>query len=764
MSSISHRARLAAIALLSSLLVVCPPAAAQPPAAAGAITGVVATQSGTIRLGGAELGVRDGEGRVVASVFSDGDGAFRVADLRPGKYTIAVALEGFAGATIAASVAAGRTTSVAIDLTIAALTDTVTVVAPDTVVSSAETLSASESITATEVERLSPGGGLTGALRLLASVIQVPGGLSIKGGRPTQAGMQIGSTTLADPVLGETHLTLPDDAIESVRVLPNPYAVEYGRFSSGLVVIQTRRAGDEWRVRLNNFDPTFRTKRLEDYKITGIATFGPRLEFGGPIVKDRLFLEEAAQYRYSADDVPSRPETELRTSQWFSSFTRVDATVSPRESFVATAAIFPSVTHMASLGTFVPPDATVDTHDHVTHGALTARTLWSGSVAGESTVQVYSYSTTLTGQGTAPMQLWPDTTLGNYYNTQTRTPSTLQAIETISATADGGATGLHLFKFGVDVLRSSFTATSVSRPILVMRADGTLARRIDFDGPSAQDVQSTDVALFAQDRVQPSPHWYAEYGVRLDRDGIIGRWNATPRVGAALLLNEEGTSVLRGGYGFFYERTPSAAGAFDQFETEIDSRFAADGVTMLGPSVAFPHVTAGGLRTARSATWDLSYDVRLARHWRAEASLITRDADHELVVDSVQNGAAGLWLMESTGHSDFRSAEVSLRYSRSAAVDVKATYTRSSAAGDLNSFANFFDTMMSPIITPNAFGPASTDVPNRLFARGHWLLSPRWQMIGIVDWRSGLPYSIVDADRDVVGARNALRMPSYMRL
>ena len=95
------------------------------------------------------------------------------------------------------------------------------------------------------------------------------------------------------------HFTLPDGAIDSVSVLPNPYAVEYGRFSSGLVVIQTRRAGDEWKVRLNNLDPTFRSKRHQDlYNINGISGWGPRLELGGPIVKNKVFLEQSAQYRY----------------------------------------------------------------------------------------------------------------------------------------------------------------------------------------------------------------------------------------------------------------------------------------------------------------------------------------------------------------------------------------------------------------------------------------------------------------------------------
>ena len=162
-----------------------------------------------------------------------------------------------------------------------------------------------------------------------------------------------------------------------------------------------------------------------------------------------------------------------------------------------------------------------------------------------------------------------------------------------------------MFKFGVDMLRTRFNASSDSRPVFVRRADGTLARSIQFTGPGFASVLSTDVALFAQDRMQPSPRWYLEYGARLDRDGIPGRWNATPRVGAALLLNDDGTSVIRGGYGLFFERTPSAAGAFGAFEVETDTRFASDGTTPLAPPIAWRHVTTSSFETPRSVmlTW-----------------------------------------------------------------------------------------------------------------------------------------------------------------
>src|SRR5207249_3364313 len=185
---------------------------------------------------------------------------------------------------VSVALAAGRSTEQSIDMPIASVSETVEVVAPSTVVSSEDTISGSHSVSSKELEQLAPGGGFQSALRLLASVIEVPGGLSIKGGRPSQASVQLGPSTLVDPSTGLTQVSLPDDAIDSVAVLPNPYAVEFGRFSSGLVVIQTRRGGDVWKTRLNNLDPTFRLGRSgQPFDIKGIGSFAPRLETGGPI-------------------------------------------------------------------------------------------------------------------------------------------------------------------------------------------------------------------------------------------------------------------------------------------------------------------------------------------------------------------------------------------------------------------------------------------------------------------------------------------------
>ena len=762
---VALRSRFIVVAIACVLLVAAAHPRAQQPGG-GVIEGFVTTQSGTIRLGGAQVVLHNSSNQEVSSVLSDGDGHFRFTALQEGKYTLTAALEGFAVAKVAAVVMSDTTTARSIDLPLATLTQTVEVMAPASIVSAADTLGGSESINSRETDEFANGSGLGGALRLLASVIEVPGGLSIKGGRPTQAGVQIGASTLTDPVLGLVHFTLPDDAIDSVAVMPNPYAVEYGRFSSGLVVIQTRRGGDAWHIRLNNLSPTFRSKRHQDlYNINGIAGFGPNFELGGPIVKDRVFLEQTAQYRYSSDDVPSRPEEERRTTHWISSYTRADVNLTSKHSVVASGGFFPSITTLASLGTFTPPDATVDVHERVLLGTVTERALWSDALLSESTVQVRGYRASVKPQGTAPMQLYPETTLGNFFNTQYRAPTTFQLIQTASGSKKLRS-GLHLFKVGLDLLVNEYDGTSDSRPFLIVRSNGTVARRLDFSGSSAQNLPTTDVALYAQDRVQPNSRWFVEFGARLDRDGVVGRWNVTPRIGAALLLNQAGSSVLRGGYGLFFERTPSAAGAFKfgQFETFTDTRFADDGVTPLGPPVPFVHVTEPNLRTARATTWDVTYEYRWKPSFSVHASILDRQGRHELMLRAEPSGRVGALRLETNGRSQYRNLEVGFHVSHASRADLTASYSHALAEGDLNAFSAFFDTMLWPVVTPNAYGPLATDVPHRLLVRGRLLPTSTWLVNGVADWRTGLPYSLVDAFLDFVGPRNQQRMPNYMRV
>ena len=453
----------------------------------------------------------------------------------------------------------------------------------------------------------------------------------------------------------------------------------------------------------------------------------------------------------------------MRISEWFSTFSRIDANLSPKNTLVATGGIFPSVFHSATLGTFTPPAATVDLHVHGHQTSVTERVTWTDTLFGETTVQAHDYQTDVAPQGPASMQLRPETTLGNFFNQQYRDTATYQLIEAVSGSHLGWG-GVHLFKFGMDVLLSKYDGESASRPVLIERTDGTLARRLDFSGPTTQSIGSTDVALFAQDRYQPNTRWSAEFGGRLDRDGVTERFNFTPRVGLAMRLNDSGSAVLRGGVGLFFERTPSMAGTFDRFESAVDSRYTLDGETLIAPPIPFVHVT-GNLKTPRSRTLDVSFDYRLSKQWSLHVGGIDRNGSHELIVNSVLTpDGTGEWQLSSTGRSSYREADIGLKFTHGSSADFNVSYARSTARGDLNTLTNFFDTILWPIVGANAYAPAAADVPNRLLARGRVNPTPRWLLLGILDWRSGLPYSVTNDTLDFVGPRNSLRFPSYLRL
>jgi carboxypeptidase family protein len=760
-------------AIVSIVLLSASPAHAQEGGKpAGSIQGIVSTQSGSVKLPGVTVAVLGTSDQPIAQQVSDEDGRFALPDLPPARYRVRASLDGFQTLEKEAVVAAGGVVSLMLDLAIESVSEHVDVVARAPVFE-AQTLAGTEEVKPAEVQLLAPGQGVQGSLRLTTGVIQLPAGNSIDGGRPYQAAMQLGAATLIDPATNVARVSLPADALDSVAVLPNPYEVEFGRFASGLVEVQTKRAGDRWKTSMSTLDPSLRVKRFTVFNITGITVWQPSFEIGGPLKRGRVFLDQAVQYRYQTTDIPSRPETELKRNYMFSSLTRVDTTLSSRHSLIVSGGFAPSTTKQATLGTFTPPDATVNIGDDIAHGMIAERALLGKGTEIESTVEFHTYHTDVDGQGHAPMRLLPETTLGNFFNVQRRNTDSLQWIETASHAYKGkGLGGVHLFKVGLDVLHSRYDGSSDSTPVSIARSDGTLARRLDFDAETTQSVHSTDGAVFLQDRYQPAPRMYFEYGGRVDRDGVTGRSNVAPRIGAVVQLNKSGSATLHGGYGLFYERTPSIAGAFQQFERTTDTRFARDGVTPLGAPVHFVRTVAPNLQTARSATWDVAYDHRLNRALAVHAGVLDREGSHALIVDPVRTPAlsgvegpqGGQYLLNSTGRSSYLQEAVEVHVMRGTRSDLNASYVHSSAREDLNSLLNFLDIVVQPVIGENAYAPAMADAPNRFLLRGRTRLTSGWQLLGTVDWRSGLPYSVVDEDLDFVGARNSLRFPTYFRV
>ena len=176
-------------------------AAFQTAAAAGSIRGTTATQNGTVALGGVLVTLLNDQGEV-ASTASEADGSFTFTAVPAGAYSLVAVFDGFAPQTQPIVVRAGEAASATIDLRIASVSERVDVVASSAMLPSTGTLTYTEGLSSKELEQVSGGNGLQSALRLLASVIEVPGGVSIKGGRPSQAAVQLGPGAFVDPATG----------------------------------------------------------------------------------------------------------------------------------------------------------------------------------------------------------------------------------------------------------------------------------------------------------------------------------------------------------------------------------------------------------------------------------------------------------------------------------------------------------------------------------------------------------------------------------
>ena len=165
------------------------------------------------------------------------------------------------------------------------------------------------------------------------------------------------------------------------------------------------------------------------------------------------------------------------------------------------------------------------------------------------------------------MDLQPENTLGNFFNQQRREHAHLPVAR------NALWLGSERRRPAPVQIRHRLSAQPISTvehqpPRRLSRSpwpqSGTLARRLTSARRRRQAIGTHDVAFYAQDRLQPSTRWYLELGARLDRDGVIDRCqpHAAHRRGVPA-ERTTGSAVLRGGYGLFYERTPSAAGVFD---------------------------------------------------------------------------------------------------------------------------------------------------------------------------------------------------------
>ena len=191
---------------------------------------------------------------------------------------------------------------------------------------------------------------------------------------------------------------MPIDSVQTVEVAEMPYLAQYGKFTAGVVSAETRRGGDKWDYSLNDPFPDF---RIRSGHLEGLVDASPRFNLSGPLVKDKLYFVEGAEYLFNNQEVLTLPYPEnLTRSTAFNSFTQLDAILSAKQTLTASFHFAPHSLRYAGLDYFNPQPVTPDANFHESTATLTHR--WQiGDGLLQSTFSGTGVSSAVSPQGNA---------------------------------------------------------------------------------------------------------------------------------------------------------------------------------------------------------------------------------------------------------------------------------------------------------------------------------------------------------------------------
>jgi hypothetical protein len=725
---------------------------------AGRVTVSITTLEGTVHMPGVQVELRAvSDPTVIARTTTDGAGLVTFPDVPAGRYTITATRDGFLPKESPEfQVRPDHDANVQLDIQLTFQLPAIDVRAVPASPSPSPTnsvrpVSMSDMLSGSILD-LAPleGDDFQSLLQILPSVIRgADGRLRIKGGQPSQAALQMSAASLNDPSTGDFDLDLPGQSVESVEVLANPFAAEYGRFTTSITQVRTRRGTNDWELKYGGFVPRFRGL------FAGIRGFEPRFSVHGPLKLDRAFLAQDFQLRYVATPVKSlagEPEVQLKS---FDTFTRVDTILSTRHTLGGGLISFPREVKRATMSTFRPPDVTPDFNQSGWSTGAVDRFAIAPEVVLETTLSGRWFEINVNTDGQTPMVYAPQTQTGSFFNDQERAVHGLQWVEALSISRNWQ--GQHVFKFGGDFQWSRFDGFSESRPLEVHRLDGSLAELTVFGGRTQQSVAGSEVAVFGQDRWRVNPRLTFELGMRVDRDAVVKTANFSPRAGVAIGVMPEGRAILRGGFGKFAQRTPLNVEAFPSFESRVVSRFAPDGTPLLPPLALFNRVDAD-LRTPEALVGNVEWDQRFGRRFLTKLEYLRRHGSHEFTL--TPDAAAHDILLSSTGISRYQEVEATTRYLGGERRDLTVSYVWARGTANLNNYDQFFGNLRNPIIRGDENNLTPTDVRHRVVVRGTIGLPAQLDFIPVLELRSGFPWSAVDEFQDFVGPRNqAGRLP-----
>jgi hypothetical protein len=560
--------------------------------------------------------LRERETNNTRTTLTDGQGAFRLADVPVGTYELRVTYDGFepyahAGVTLAV----GQTARLNVVMRPAGVIERVAVSAQPPPLDSRQT-SVTTTIDTERIEELPVRSRNYLEFVLLAPGVSRPGrhttpgvvtstlqdsGFSFGGLRPRSNTLTIDGLDNNDEFTGSTRTELSLEFVREFQVVSNGWSVENGGASGGGINVVTKSGantlhGDAFLF--GQFGNLNARPKLEETlgNRPSLRRYRGGLAVGGPLVKDRAFYYAAAEREHTHDETASGIDADAASS--------INRTLN--------AGLFPQVrTRQLTVGLFPTARAETEwaaklthqlqgrgalvgriaaTHNHDEHNAFNNGGLSDRSARGART----THDVALTGSWMTALSARTTNELrGQLATRRVELSGTDQdgAGVSIAGVADFGSTyagsnthnqtyvdfgdtvghsrGSHFLKVGANVRHVAVTGTTTDgvRVLYTFRTlDAFLADQPDtmrrMSAGADVDVSVTRASGFIQDHWTPRPAVTIDAGARFDASlfpsslGITNR-QVSPRVGVAWMPTA--TWVIRGGAGLFADRFVLAA-------------------------------------------------------------------------------------------------------------------------------------------------------------------------------------------------------------
>jgi hypothetical protein len=548
---------------------------------------------------------------------------------------------------------------------------------------------------------------LTDALPLVPGVVRATdGSIGIAGYAENHSTLLINSVDVTDPATGGFGLSVPIDTVETINVTEMPYLAQYGKFIAGVVAAETRRGGDKWAFSLNDPLPEF---RIRSGHLVGVRDMSPRLNFGGPLVANRLFVSEGTEYLLHKQAVRTLAfpanETQFKA---INSFTQIDAVLSSTHTLAASFHYSPHSLRYAGLDFFNPQAVTPNADFHESTVTVIDRMSRAGGVL-QSMIANTRVTTGIQPQGIAEMLLSPLGNRGNYFGQQSRRATRFAWIENWTPHTHHFG-GDHILQLGSVLSHSEDEGQLEARPVQIQDASGRTLQRVDFTSGQPFALSDYAPAVYAQDHWILNTHFALDLGVRFEEQTITLTSRTAPRAGFVWAPAEDKKTVIRGGAGVFYDSVPLGVYAFNSFPEQTVTSYDPSG-GIVGRPVHYVNITQEAARSGfplvdrakrsgnfapYSASWHLALEREVSRFLLVRVKYL-QSAAHDLIVlqPHLVQGQSAL-VLGSSGTARTHQYEFAAKIGADPQRQFFFSYVRQQARGDVNDASGYTGNLPFP--------------------------------------------------------------------